>query len=127
MMQPGYCWSDHHAYHDGNQLDENNLIKEIEKPKLQDNRNENESRLYDLLECPSLRLRWWIKRHGYLLIAMLRSARLLGWHHSEVVIRRRINCQDMSISTNPRAIRAANSPQFGSAPRKAIFRNRRVP
>ena len=76
MMQPGYCRADHRAYHDGNQQDENNLIKGIEKPKAQDDRNENEGRPYDLPECPSLRLRWWIKRHGYLLIAMLRSARL---------------------------------------------------
>ena len=51
-VQPGYGRPDDRAQHDGNQQDENDLVKPIEKAEAQGDKNEDECRPHQTPKCP---------------------------------------------------------------------------
>ena len=55
-IQPGYNGPDHRAHHNGDQYNENDLVKPIKKPEAKDNENEDECRPHDSPKCPLIRL-----------------------------------------------------------------------
>ena len=55
-MQPGYGWPDHRADHDGDKQDENDLVKPVEQPEAEGDKNEDQSRPHDAPKCPLIRL-----------------------------------------------------------------------
>jgi hypothetical protein len=72
-MQPGYNRPDHCAHHDGDKQDENDLVKPVKKPEAKDDKYEHKGRPHDPPECPTIRLRRWMKRHALPKLPLVRK------------------------------------------------------
>jgi hypothetical protein len=51
-VQPGYGWSDHRAYYNGDEQGENDLVKSIKKPETKRDKNKHQSRPHDPPKSP---------------------------------------------------------------------------